>query len=519
MTRTAPADVVPQLAEAARAVEAHRWAEAAAALLAAWRDCRCERIARAVAAVDLRLPAPAPLEGKLVRDREAHWHALVQHGDDDGLRRALAAPWPAHPRQAHARLDALRPLVSARISNALLALHRSVQYTSTSGVRLSRAIFHLLVEQDDHAVVAELERCEQQPYEAYRLGRAVFRRRRPLAPVLVPSAEAALARIEQLLAAEERAGGGHRHNLLAAIYAAPHDDAPRVVYADVLTEAGDPRGELITLQLAPTRDLRREARLLRAAGRAWFDGLDADGATEIVHARGFPAAAALASGVVRAPAWATIEKLFLRRDCAFAGAPHLRALRELHGLRAKELATVRLPVYELDVLAVRDYPDALAVDTPLAPRVLGLDRPAQLDRYVATVRALRSLPIARRLEAVRVGTSIGQLRAMLALTEETGFTVELTGGLDLDRVYQWAARVTPTALHLRWAGSGPYGHVAFEDVARVFANLPAPQVEVLEVTGEAPGADRVRADLRRMVERWPRLRSAQILGLDITSTN
>lgn len=38
--------------------------------------------------------------------------------------------------------------------------------------------------------------------------------------------------------------------LLAAIHANPHDDAPRQVYADVLSEKGDPRGEFITMQLA-----------------------------------------------------------------------------------------------------------------------------------------------------------------------------------------------------------------------------------------------------------------------------
>src|SRR5678816_2068824 len=36
--------------------------------------------------------------------------------------------------------------------------------------------------------------------------------------------------------------------LLQSVYATPDDDAPRLVYADVLQQAGDPRGELIVLQ-------------------------------------------------------------------------------------------------------------------------------------------------------------------------------------------------------------------------------------------------------------------------------
>jgi uncharacterized protein (TIGR02996 family) len=42
-------------------------------------------------------------------------------------------------------------------------------------------------------------------------------------------------------------------SLLAAIRAAPDDDAPRLVYADWLIERGDPRGELIQVQCALAR--------------------------------------------------------------------------------------------------------------------------------------------------------------------------------------------------------------------------------------------------------------------------
>jgi uncharacterized protein (TIGR02996 family) len=60
--------------------------------------------------------------------------------------------------------------------------------------------------------------------------------------------------------------------LLAAVLAAPDDDAPRLVYADFLIGRGDPRGELITVQLASkrTRTLAaREAALLAANKKQW----------------------------------------------------------------------------------------------------------------------------------------------------------------------------------------------------------------------------------------------------------
>jgi uncharacterized protein (TIGR02996 family) len=65
--------------------------------------------------------------------------------------------------------------------------------------------------------------------------------------------------------------------LLAEILANPDDDAPRLVYADWLTQREDPRGEFITIQceLARTRDAapaslrEREAALLKKHKKAW----------------------------------------------------------------------------------------------------------------------------------------------------------------------------------------------------------------------------------------------------------
>jgi uncharacterized protein (TIGR02996 family) len=64
--------------------------------------------------------------------------------------------------------------------------------------------------------------------------------------------------------------------LLAAIYADPADDGARQVYADVLTERGDPRGMFITMQLArsgrePTgKEMTEEMKILRKHARAWL---------------------------------------------------------------------------------------------------------------------------------------------------------------------------------------------------------------------------------------------------------
>lgn len=57
--------------------------------------------------------------------------------------------------------------------------------------------------------------------------------------------------------------------LLEAIYASPHDKSVREVYADWLGDRGDPRGELIMLQLTG-RDPARAAEIVRAHGEEWF---------------------------------------------------------------------------------------------------------------------------------------------------------------------------------------------------------------------------------------------------------
>lgn len=57
------------------------------------------------------------------------------------------------------------------------------------------------------------------------------------------------------MAPDDEASSKARKSLLGAVLAAPEDDAPRLVYADWLTERGDPRGEFIQLQCLLGRSL------------------------------------------------------------------------------------------------------------------------------------------------------------------------------------------------------------------------------------------------------------------------
>ena len=71
-------------------------------------------------------------------------------------------------------------------------------------------------------------------------------------------------------------GLGHVDALLREVYARPDADDARLVLADALLAHGDPRGELIALQLAAAADDRRHDRieqLLREHARGWLGAL------------------------------------------------------------------------------------------------------------------------------------------------------------------------------------------------------------------------------------------------------
>ena len=66
-------------------------------------------------------------------------------------------------------------------------------------------------------------------------------------------------RVILAVSAPRRGVTATRQDLLAAVLAQPDDDAPRLVYADWLTERGDPRGTFISLQCELARGTRRAA--------------------------------------------------------------------------------------------------------------------------------------------------------------------------------------------------------------------------------------------------------------------
>nr|HEX4316534.1 TIGR02996 domain-containing protein [Kofleriaceae bacterium] len=212
--------------------------------------------------------------------------------------------------------------------------------------------------------------------------------------------------------------------LFAAVDAAPDDDAPRRVLADALLELGDPRGELIALQLAPVLDDARIRALLDAHRAEWAGKLDLIG--DVVFERGFPARVTIGGpAVVKLGALQlrpTIHTLALRLDRGDqmpkrvhvpASVRTFELEARFHGLPAiKAGAALRRVALDVATVARGDLA-GLAAIADLQLRANHLDEAA-----LAPVTGLRALVIAALQRIV-------DLRHLTRLEELTTYATAL----------------------------------------------------------------------------------------------
>lgn len=198
--------------------------------------------------------------------------------------------------------------------------------------------------------------------------------------------------------------------LWSAVYAAPDDDAPRERLAAHLTARGDPRGELISLQLEHARTgerspaaLKRERALLKAHAEAWIAPLEgALTAGSIVWERGFPVAGALATRrpaererSIGVAALATLRRLDLGKPNTAPAPDWLRRVlleSPLRGLR------------ELNAVWRELVPDLARSTTPWSLITLrcldwgGMPRPGEVETIAAALAEGAGLPALTELE-------------------------------------------------------------------------------------------------------------------------
>ncbi|HEU0031175.1 MAG TPA: hypothetical protein VFQ53_11120 [Kofleriaceae bacterium] len=172
--------------------------------------------------------------------------------------------------------------------------------------------------------------------------------------------------------------------LYAQVYAHPDDDHVRQVLADALISIGDPRGQLILMQLQPAADQLREVMgLLQRHGLSWLGRLR-DVVVPLAYERGFLASCLVVTDVrpvIAVDEWATVHTIELpvARFLDFALHPVMRALKRLVN-PAPELL-VNLAARHGEQLA------QLAIEMPFSPAL-----PDVLSRYLPP-NAIRALTV------------------------------------------------------------------------------------------------------------------------------
>ncbi|MBX3162421.1 MAG: TIGR02996 domain-containing protein [Deltaproteobacteria bacterium] len=257
--------------------------------------------------------------------------------------------------------------------------------------------------------------------------------------------------------------------LLAAIRERPEDDAPRLVYADWLTERGDPRGELIAVQCALARlerddDARprleeRDRELRTAHEEAWRGELaQLPGFASGYLERGFVRRLAMdegALGIHLAAALAAaplLEEVYLSRERRDDDADEAEAPAELARLRGIRYHTTRyalagLESGHLDGLAAlelgRDV-DVPAVVDGMVARPLRLRRlDARFDGCLGKVLAWPGAAALEDLDAARSAVD-GSIAARLARLANLR-----TLRLGDNRLHDEGVRALVTSPHLR----------------------------------------------------------------------
>lgn len=285
------------------------------ALVALWRATRDPALADWIDELAKGLPPPQ-LGGKTLSARTTAWVTAAREADDAALIPLLVAPWPPEWRTAVAYVEALGGREHPVIARRLVELLETGAYRSYQGHAFSVVAAACLATCADPRTAGRLA-----PLRLHDESLARQRDWPSLMGALLAERLAAVTRAPVDLAPLKAVAGAIRRTstaeLYAAVYANADDVDARLVLADALTEAGDPRGAFIQLQCAaaePGADpalARRATTLLNANRRAWVP--EQANPASAAFERGFAYRAALRdSGSVQLlahPSWGTVREL------------------------------------------------------------------------------------------------------------------------------------------------------------------------------------------------------------------
>jgi uncharacterized protein (TIGR02996 family) len=387
--------------------ETEDWAKALAALLAVWRQTPSAALADQI----VRFGA---LAASRPQDEVAKsWEALAGGHDPAVLDALLATIRNKGSVKARPRLEQLAEWPTDPRLDRWVAMHYAEPPLTSTGARpYWTRLQPLLRRIADSTAVATIKKArahyqrndDHEQFMAGHIDRVIDK-----LPVVaeVPADPAAIARLAKAGTAAPEATGMRAGDMLAAVLADPADDGARAVLADALIEAGDPRGELIALQMAPSDPdkAKRIAKIIKEHRAHLLGALDGALGPELTFTKGFVSHCALRKSNANAvklvigksvgdPLWATVEHLAGPGDWDITHHEVMRSLRSLadSDLGLAELAT-RPRLEALDDSLHRDDDVAVIADpaklTSLrrltltahhlwCARVLASERPARL---------------------------------------------------------------------------------------------------------------------------------------------
>ncbi len=330
--------------------------------------------------------------------------------------------------------------------------------------------------------------------------------------------------------------------LLQQVLEHPDDDGARAVWADALTERGDPRGEFVALQLARStapKAVKRERSLFLKHWKQWVGPLAPQlQRTDLRFERGLLsectylyASRPKLQKVLGDPVWTTVTSLGLRDGRGHADVldllthPTLRSLRRVIGLDASQLAELAsraepLPwtdvTFQLSGREELPSPDRQRLTQGRALpalRTLGVDCEIWGRPYVpiSELEWLLRGPLVSRLQTLRLATvgTLGEVRAAvdpLAVPRlevlgywESHFCTEPLGARYL---FHRDARGKLRRLEVSWTPAHPLLYDSpsqVQEVADQLATLPGDALAELRVIvpGGLPTAP-LEAAVRRL---------------------
>ena len=542
------ADLVKSLTAARTALESGKRPQALGKLLVAWRALRHPRIAALIDHVSDELVAKAePIRGKTAAARIEAWYAVEAKREPADLGRLLQTPWPGTWQKALPILTSLLEWPDdPRLAMALARIVDATPYDVWTSASFYRPLFERLAKLRDLRTLPLLRaQASKEKSEYYDRGleeRALHGLEHAFPdgpPELAPEVEAAVATLEaryreRMQLASAKAQGEAAY--LAAIYADPDDVALRAVYADWLLERGDPRGELITLQLAraagrTSEDAEvRERKLLEQHGRAWTGALDhwfADARFEggfVVGGtlRDNPADVELAD-----PAWRLVRVIESGGSDArtLELLDRLASLRAIHQVTEATASTIasgpRRALTELSFESDR-FADGPGRDHPIATcdalpelRVLGLTV------LRTTLAWLAEAPVLDRIERLVVGVGDHVTALLEAVARHPGSLRELelvAGARSLHDGTGWSVVLRrdsapgPFTRCIARCRSARNARSFVDDLEAALAVVPASWLRVLEVESSRKLTLKAedRARLATAVARFAQLETSSV---------